>query len=403
MTRKCLVLLFIVLLVPSCGWLQKKRAPEPVTFEPPREAESRTTGDIVAELDELGMPRARRPRPTVPSPPRVAVPTPRERPPAVEPLRSALSKATYAPEPNDVGTVVAVVNGDIITKEEVLSEIRLQLHRIDSDTLLTPVGKEAKRKELISALLVLKVERLLALQQAKRVITLEEEQRIETDVDSIVKDTIRFVGTAAKLEGELAQRGQTIDKQKQAAVDNRRLQALLAREVDAHVYVTPAQMRTYYDAHRRDYGEKARVKIRQIFLRKDNYASTKEAADKARDLLKRIRKGEDFGKLAGQYSDGPYSKKGGLWEFVTEGSGAFRPEVARVAFRLGPKRVSGVITSDIGVHIIKAEDVRPARTPPFAEVQDEIVAKLREEKRRELYREFIKKLWDKSYVDIRWK
>ena len=403
MTRKSLVLLFIVLLVPSCGWFQKRRPPEPVTFEPPREAESRTTGDIVAELDELGMPRTRRPKPTVPPPPRLAVPTPTERPPVQDPLRPALSKATYAPEPNVVGTVVAVVNGDIITKEEVLSELRPQLHRIDSDASLTPAGKEAKRRELISSMLILKVERLLALQQAKRVITLEQEQLIETDVDSIVKDTIRFVGTAAQLEGELAEKGQTIDKQRQAAMDDRRIQMLLAREVDAHVYVSPAQMQVYYEGHRADYGEKARVKIRQIFLNKDNYASTQAAADKGRDLLKRIRNGEDFGKLAEQYSDGPYAKSGGLWEFVTEGSGAFRPEVARVAFRLGAKQVSGVITSEIGVHLIKAEDVRPARTAPFAEVQDEIAVKLREEKRRDLYREFIKKLWDRSYVDIRWK
>ena len=64
---------------------------------------------------------------------------------------------------------------------------------------------------------------------------------------------------------------------------------------------------------------------------------------------------------------------------------------------------SDVIVSQIGVHIIKVEDVRPARTAPFAEVQSQIGKDLREQKRKRLYRDFIKKLWDQSYVDIRWK
>ncbi|HUW56496.1 MAG TPA: peptidyl-prolyl cis-trans isomerase [Planctomycetota bacterium] len=400
MTRKVLMLLAVVLVgVPSCALFRKERPPaEPVTFGPGQEARPRGTADVVAELDELGMARTRRPSPVRPTPP--AVPTPA---PAEEPRRPALERATYLPDPNVVGTVVAVVNGDIITKEDVLLEVRPELTRIDADPALTPVGREARRKELISTVLVLKVERLLALQQAKRVITLEEDKQIEADVDSIVKDTIRFVGTAAKLENELARKGQTIDRQKQAALDNRRIQALLAREVDAHVYVTPAEMQAYYEAHKTDYDVPGEVQVRQIFLDRKNYASAKEAADRGTELLKRIRGGEDFGKLAEEYSDGPYAKKGGLWDFVTQGSGGFRPEVEREAFRLPAKGVSGVITSEIGVHLIKVEDVRPARRAPFAEVQDEIAVRLRNGKRDELYRAFIKKLWDKSYVDIHWR
>lgn len=399
MPRKALLLLLVVLLVPSCS-LFRRRAARPVAFETSGGPDTAPAPETelsrrVQELDLEAAVTRRRPTKRRMVGPWVPV--------GEHPASPALSGATYEPEPNVVGTVVAVVNGDIITKEDVLGVIRPELEAIDADPDLTDAGQEAKRRELISRTVMIKVERALALQEARRVIPEEENERIEYSVDTLVKDTIRRVGTVTQLEGTLAERGRTLSAHKQAEIDSRRIQALLAREVDAHVDVTPAEMLRYYEAHKADFREKGQVQIRQIFLLLSNYASKDEAVAKGRDLLGRIRKGEDFGRLAEEYSDGPYAKKGGLWEFVTEGSGAFRPKVEKAAFSLAPKAVSDVIVSEIGVHLIKVEDVHPARTAPFTEVQDQISKKLGEQKRDELYRQFIKKLWDKSYVDIRWK
>jgi len=408
MPRRILLLLLVVLLVPSCSLFQKK---------PAGSAKRKTTLAAARAPKRVVKAEAPEPRPTpvvtpevpkpVTPPPTTPVPPPAREPVAPAPpeklLRPALSRATYEPQADIVGTVVAVVNGDIVTREAVLSEIRPQLDAIDRDDSLTAVGKEAKRKELISTTVIVKAERLLALQEAKRVIPAEEGQRIEADVNSLVKDTIRHVGTLTRLESTLAEKGRTVDAQKQTEVDNRLIRALLAREVDANVDVTPAEMQRYYVAHRADYEQKKQVQVREIFLSFSNYASREEAVNRGRELLKRIASGEDFGKLAREYSDGPNAKSGGLWEFVTEGTGTFRREVEKVAFALEPKAVSDVVLSEIGVHIIKVEDLRPARTIPFPEVQDEISMKLHGEQREALYRRLIQKLWDRSYVDIRWK
>ncbi|HUV39498.1 MAG TPA: peptidyl-prolyl cis-trans isomerase, partial [Planctomycetota bacterium] len=222
-------------------------------------------------------------------------------------------------------------------------------------------------------------------------------------VDQMVSDSIRRAGTSTQLEGLLAEKGKTLQEEKQAALDNRLIRALLIREVDAHVDVTPAEMRQYYDAHAKDYARVKQVKLRQIFLDRSQYATIEEAVTKARDLLSQVRRGADFAKLAEQHSDGPYAKSGGLWEFVTEGSGTFPPEVERAAFRMAPKQVSEPIVTKPGVHLVQVEDVRPARQVPFQEVQDDIATKLREEERKRLYHEFIRKLWAKSAVEIRWR
>jgi peptidyl-prolyl cis-trans isomerase SurA len=395
MPRRLLVLLLILLLVPSCSLFQKKSS-----------ASAKRKADLAAAKASKKVATKETPKPT-PAAPAAAVrpvtPTPAAPAPGEEALRPGLAGATYEPQPDIVGTVVAVVNGDIVTRESVLNEIRPQLDAIDRDSSLTAVGRESKRRELISGTVMVKVERLLALQEAKRVIPPEEGERIEADVNSLVKNTIRYVGTLTRLETTLAERGKTVSEQKQTEVDNRMIRALLLREVDANVDVTPAEMQQYYEAHRADYEQKSQVQVREIFLSFPNYPSKDEAVNRGRDLLKRIAAGEDFAKLAREFSDGPNAKTGGLWEFVTEGAGTFRPEVEQVAFSLTPKAVSDVVLSEIGVHILKVEDVRPARTIPFPELQDEIMMKLRGQQREALYRQLIKKLWDRSYVDIHWR
>ena len=405
MPRRLLVLLLIVFLVPSCSFFQKKSS-----------ASAKRTADLAAASasKKAAKKETPKPAPTPVSPVAVVRPvtpgpagTPATPPVAPAPnedsLRPAFSRATYEPQPDIVGTVVAVVNGDIVTREAVLNEIRPQLDAVDRDGALTAVGRESKRKELISATVMVKVERLLALQEARRVIPPEQGERIQADVNSFVKDTIRYVGTLTRLETSLAERGKTVSEQKQTEVDNRLIRALIVREVDANVDVTPAEMQSDYEAHRANYEQKSQVQVREIFLAFSNYPSRDEAVNRGRDLLKRLAAGEDFAKLAVEFSDGPNAKTGGLWEFATEGGGTFRPEVEKAAFSLDPKAVSDVVLSEIGVHILKAEDVRPARTIPFPELQDEIMMKLRGEQREALYRQLIKKLWDRSYVDIRWK
>ena len=143
--------------------------------------------------------------------------------------------------------------------------------------------------------------------------------------------------------------------------------------------------------------------MREIFVSAAVAGSPEKASEKAGALRARVAAGEDFAAVARGASDGPNAAAGGLWEWATAGKGAFRPEVEHAAFRLKKGEISDVVVSEIGAHVLRAEDVRPATTLSAAEAQGEILIKLRNKKRDELYRALIKRLWDKSYVDIRWK
>lgn len=80
------------------------------------------------------------------------------------------------------------------------------------------------------------------------------------------------------------------------------------------------------------------------------------ALKKAADLLEQIRKGEDFGELARQFSEDPGSaSSGGELGFFSRGQ--FLPEFEEAAFSLKPGEVSSPVRTDFGHHIIRVDAV----------------------------------------------
>lgn len=106
-----------------------------------------------------------------------------------------------------------------------------------------------------------------------------------------------------------------------------------------------------------------------------------EARKKTQDLLDRVRKGEDFAKLATENSDDPGSKdKGGEYDFFARGSGMV-PEFEKAAFALKPGEISDLVETQFGFHIIKLEERRAAPSPDADDkVRQQIVEKLKQEK-----------------------
>jgi peptidyl-prolyl cis-trans isomerase C len=128
--------------------------------------------------------------------------------------------------------------------------------------------------------------------------------------------------------------------------------------------------------------------------KKPKVLTKEEATARAQTILDRVRKGEDFSKLAEEYSDDPGSKsKGGDLGYFSRGQ--MTPPFEQAAFSLKPGQISGLVESDFGIHIIKVEDRRNADQND-AKTRQKVAEKLKQAK----YDQLIDRIVNESNVQI---
>ena len=114
-------------------------------------------------------------------------------------------------------------------------------------------------------------------------------------------------------------------------------------------------------------------------IKVENGESREEATlRKGKELLERIKAGENFGKLAEANSNGVGKKTGGLWADRAVGS-LVEPYDAleKAAEKMDSGDISDVIEVEGHVFVMKLEDKRIGGTVPFTEVQGRIESELR--------------------------
>ncbi|MBN8530776.1 MAG: peptidylprolyl isomerase [Alphaproteobacteria bacterium] len=97
--------------------------------------------------------------------------------------------------------------------------------------------------------------------------------------------------------------------------------------------------------------------------------------DEAKDVVKRLKAGEEFAKIAKEKSTDPGSaQKGGDLGYFTKEQ--MVPEFANAAFGLDKGKVSDPVKTDFGWHVIQVEDKRKVQVPELDKVRPQIEAQL---------------------------
>jgi parvulin-like peptidyl-prolyl isomerase len=236
----------------------------------------------------------------------------------------------------------------------------------------------------------------------------------QAESDSQFTNMVAHFGSPEAFARQLKVVGMSETELRAKATQEATAKTVLKRELK--ITVTPAEVRDCYTNHSSSFEEPEKAHVQHILLMTMDPAtrtplSTNAVAAKrkqADDLLKRIKGGADFAKLAKEFSEDPGSKING-GDLPKFGRGDMVAEFEAAAFALKPGQVSDVITTMFGFHIIKLLDKTAAKKFGFTETipmanneTPEIICKrgLEAEKIKEQAPAFVQKLRAAANVEI---
>ena len=137
--------------------------------------------------------------------------------------------------------------------------------------------------------------------------------------------------------------------------------------------ISDDELKAQYQQNIQQYQVPNRVHVQHILVMTvgKTDAEVEEIRQKAEDVLKQAKKGAKFEDLAKKYSEDPGTKdKGGDLGWLTQGQTV--PEFEKTAFGLDKSKMSDLVKTQYGFHIIKVLDKETAHTKPFEEVKDSV-------------------------------
>ena len=212
------------------------------------------------------------------------------------------------------------------------------------------------------------------------------------------------LGSEDALNRQLKLMGTTREEVIVEWTDSATAESVLKRELK--VNITDADAKKYYDENPARFEQPEMVRAAHILLMttdpKTNAELTEDQkAAKRKEMegiLKRARAGEDFAKLAKEYSEDPGSKdKGGEYKFP---KGQMVAEFEAAAFSLNTNQISDIITTRFGFHIIKLLEKLPAKKVEFAKAEPDIKDGLTQQALQKQFPEYLAKLKKDAGVEI---
>ena len=178
--------------------------------------------------------------------------------------------------------------------------------------------------------------------------------------------------------------------------------AYLELSVDAiakGIDVSEDDIRARYQSQMSSYQTPEERHARHILIKVDkdaDKATVDAARAKIEDILKQLRAGASFADLAKKYSQDPGSaKQGGDLGFF--GRGMMDKAFEDATFALKTGEVSEPVRSAFGFHIIRLEAIRGGKTESLAQVHDQILADIRNERAEKLYYDKAEQLSNLTY------
>jgi peptidyl-prolyl cis-trans isomerase SurA len=262
-----------------------------------------------------------------------------------------------------IDAIFVVVNDEVITRNEVANRVRAIQQRLGSQGAQLPAAADLQR-QVVEAMIVERAQLQLAKEMGVRV----DDRTLDATIGRIAEGQKLSV---QEMRNQMEKEGMTFPAFREEIRHEIMMQRLREHEVDSKIQVSEAEIDTYLAAEKAAAAEKVEMDLSQILVGIPANASPEQIAARrarAEDVLRQLRTGADFAKMAATYSDAPDALKGGAigWRDPDRLPPLFAVELRK----LRPGQVTSIIKSNTGFHILRMADKRSlADSPDKAIVQ----------------------------------
>jgi peptidyl-prolyl cis-trans isomerase SurA len=314
-------------------------------------------------------------------------------------LTLTLSSLAFAADnPQIVDQIVAKVNGDIVSQDELQRYRRESLQELKAQGLngaQLERALEDKQKNVLRD----RIDQLLLTQKGK-----ELNVNVDSEVSKYIASLQRQSGITdtEKFHDYVRQQsGMSYEDFLNEAKNQSLTRDVIGQEVGRHVNISPKEIEDYYNAHKSDFVREEKVYLSEILISTQgkDAAGIAAAEKKAKQLADDASKGQRFSDLARDNSDASTAKDGGALGGYKKG------DLATAIEDLVWTKPKGSVTQPIkiptGFEIFKVEDHTKAGLAPLADVKSEIENALYGPKMQPMVREYLTSLRKQAFLQIK--
>jgi peptidyl-prolyl cis-trans isomerase SurA len=296
-----------------------------------------------------------------------------------------------------VDRVVAIVNNDVILLSD-LKQMMATFGATLDEQGYTQFQKDQIIKEQRPKIIEQLIYDKLTDQQVQRYNIKISDDEVDATIERIRKLNNM---SADELHLSLEKEGISYDDYRKE-IKKRILRArLVNREVKSKIVITDEDIRSYYDAHKEEYGVHTKYELRHILIKVPPSAS----ADDKKSALKRINRiydalkdGESFEKLAQEYSEAPSASRSGLLGIFD--IDILSHQIKEALVGIEPRQFTKVVDTDQGYQIFYVESITQTGGKSIEDVRSEIQEKLFADVVDRKFNEWIKELRQRSHIQI---
>ena len=294
-----------------------------------------------------------------------------------------------------VAETAAKVNGDEITVQRLDNGVNAVLRQqgVASPEQADPTQVKEVRQRVMDVLI------------SQRLLWQEAKGKDITVTDAEVEQAMAEVKGRFQTEQEFLDRigesGFTEETYREDLKQQLSVRRFISEDLSKQVTVSDAEIDEFYKSNLDRMQSPEQMQARHILIKVE--ADADEAADlaareKIDKLLEEAKGGTDFAELASKNSEGPSASRGGDLGFF--GRGQMVPAFEQAAFALQPGELSGVVRTQFGYHIIKAEARRGGETASKEEAADQIREYLQQQKLQQHLQDHVKALREQAEVEV---